>query len=177
MSGRSRSFDYDEAKRLRADGLTYAEIGKRLGVSGNAAAMACDPAFRKRQLAAAKKGIENARHPCFGGCGALVWGHISGRTGYCPTCLGARRNIVRHGTETEYSQGCRCEPCRLAASAAKRRRRVNSRVPCSHGCGTLVDSINRSDNTKPLECHRCANKRIVDTLRSEGRLGRRKVAA
>lgn len=157
--GRPRKFDWDEARRLRAEGLTYREIGERLGVSHHAVNCACDAAVRMRKRADTKRRLEASRVPCRGGCGVLVWMQ-GGRSGYCLSCLGERRRVVRHGTENEYRQGCRCEPCRLAASEAKRRRREQSRVPCSHGCGTLVDSINRRSPDKPPECRPCALRRI-----------------
>jgi hypothetical protein len=158
--GRPRSFDYDEAKRLRSEGLSYREIGRRLGVSDTAVQRACDPAYRRRQRASGERWIEEQRHPCFGGCGVLVWHHQAARSGYCRACFGERRNVVRHGTENEYRQGCRCRDCTTAAAEAKRRRRQKSRVPCSHGCGTLVDAINRAKPDKPPECRSCALRRI-----------------
>lgn len=159
--GRPRSFDYDEAKRLRKLGLSYDEIGVRLGVSTNAVARACDPAFRRRQDALSKRAIEELRHPCFGGCGVLVWGHVAG-SGYCRACFAERfqRREV-HGTECEYvTHGCRCGECTRAATEAKRMRRERSRVPCSHGCGRMVDGINRRTPNKPPECQSCATKRV-----------------
>jgi len=160
--GRPRAFDYDVARRLRKQGLTYRQIGDRLGVSGNAANRACNPAFNRRQQAKSKEAIEALRHPCFGGCGVLVWGHLTRSSGYCLKCYAERfwRHEV-HGTESGQCAGCRCEACRLAANEAKRLRRERSRVPCSHGCGTLVDSINRRDPSKPPECRPCSRRRIV----------------
>lgn len=85
----------------------------------------------------------------------------------CRECVD-RERAADHGTESRYSSGCRCDECRTAASAAKRERRIKSRVPCSHGCGTMVDWINRRQSGKPPECGPCSIKR----LRAEGRLGR-----
>ena len=44
-----RRFDWDEANRLRGEGATYAEIGRRLGVTGNAIYLACNSHARARQ--------------------------------------------------------------------------------------------------------------------------------
>lgn len=160
--GRPRSFDYDQAQALRAEGLTYMEIGRRLGVSANAAAKACDPAYRRRQNAATRRISETYREPCRGGCGVLVtYRGLKPSTGYCVDCLNERRRFEaemrdNHGTETRYTLGCRCLACRQAASAAKKRRREQSRVPCIHGCGRMVDSINRRNPGKPPECPACA---------------------
>lgn len=156
--GAPRRFDHDEARRLRAQGLTYHAIGLRLGVSDTAVARACDPRVRRNFALASRRRLEAQRTPCRGGCGLLVWTHRPGHSGYCRACLGERRNVARHGTETEYNQGCRCEACTAAATTARRRRRENTRVPCSHGCGTLVDSTNRRD--RPPECRPCAMARI-----------------
>lgn len=123
--GRPRSFDYDEARRLHALGLSYVEIGNRLGVSDTSVARACDAGYRRRQYANARANIEALKHPCFGGCGRLVWGHTEG-SGYCLACLGERRNVERHGTETEYVQGCRCKACTDASTAARRLRRQSN---------------------------------------------------
>ena len=43
-----RKFDWDEARRLRAQGYTYAAIATRLGVSTTAVIHACDPRQRLR---------------------------------------------------------------------------------------------------------------------------------
>lgn len=43
-----RRFDWDEARRLRRQGLAYEEIARRLGVTGAAVARVCDPRIRDR---------------------------------------------------------------------------------------------------------------------------------
>lgn len=40
-------FDHDEARKLRAEGLTYTEIGKRLGVTHAAVRRVCDDSVRE----------------------------------------------------------------------------------------------------------------------------------
>lgn len=167
---RPRAFDHDEARALRASGLVYSVIAERLGVSTNSVARACDTAYAKRQAAISKTLIEAKRRPCRGGCGVLVYDHYASgnRTGYCPTCLGEKRrevNGTHHGTEYEYRYGCRCGDCRRAMNAARAVRRKRTFVPCSHGCGTLVDPYNNRYPGKPPECHPCALKRIrADTV-------------
>lgn len=47
-----RRFDRDEARRLRDQGLTYAEVGRRLGVTREAIRYGLDPAARLRADAA-----------------------------------------------------------------------------------------------------------------------------
>lgn len=170
--GRPRAFDWDEAKRLRATGLTYKQIGERLGVSAHSVNCACNPALRRRQRAATRRLHESYAEPCRGGCGVLV-SYVGNRpsTGYCFDCWAARKRFEaemrdNHGTEARYKLGCRCAICREGASEAKRRRRLASRVPCSHGCGTLVDSINRRNPGKPPECRPCAHKRVLAEQRA-----------
>jgi hypothetical protein len=165
--GRPRAFDWDEAKRLRAQGLTYREIGERLGVSGQSVMCACDAAVRRRHRAQSRTLHESYRDPCRGGCGVLVsYRGLKPSTGYCKECWAERVRFEAemrdsHGTESRYTKlGCRCALCRAAASEAKRKRRERSRVPCSHGCGTLVDAINRRNPGKPPECQPCAMRRI-----------------
>jgi hypothetical protein len=48
---RQRTFDWDEAKRLRAEGLSYAKIGAALGVSYTAVYLAVNDEQRERQRA------------------------------------------------------------------------------------------------------------------------------
>jgi hypothetical protein len=77
----------------------------------------------------------------------------------CRACYD-RERAADHGTESRYTGGCRCDACRQAGSEAKRQRRIASRVPCSHGCGAMVDWINRRDPRKLPECRPCSNARI-----------------
>lgn len=76
----------------------------------------------------------------------------------CRDCENAEREAP-HGTESRYSR-CGCEECRAAAAEARRERRHAARVPCSHGCGTLVDSYNYHYPEKPPECRPCAMRRV-----------------
>jgi hypothetical protein len=50
---RSRSIDYDEARRLRAIGLSYREIARRMKTSPRVVARACDERQRLAQIVAA----------------------------------------------------------------------------------------------------------------------------
>lgn len=47
MSGRPQ-FDWAEARRLRAAGMSYTEIGRQLGVTGESARRVCDPEARAK---------------------------------------------------------------------------------------------------------------------------------
>lgn len=173
--GRPRAFDWDEAKRLRAQGLTYKEIGEHLGVSSHAAMCACNEKVRRKQRALSRKLIEDRKEPCRGGCGVLIHAHYGESreiSGYCRDCLSERRRFEAemrhsHGTESRYvNLGCRCPLCREAASQARRRRRERSRVPCSHGCGRMVDSTGRRNPSKPPECRPCSHARVIAERRA-----------
>lgn len=120
--GRPRKFDHDEARRLRAEGLTFTAIGQLLGVSYVAVSRACQDDLRARGDALSLAAHRRKRTPCRGGCGRLVWRTSTKRTGYCRQCLGALRQTAAHGTETRYKR-CDCDDCRKAASAARRVRR------------------------------------------------------
>jgi hypothetical protein len=50
--------------------------------------------------------------------------------------------------------------CRTCQTEVKRAWRERNKVPCSHGCGTLVDAKNRRDPDKLPECRPCAIARI-----------------
>lgn len=64
---RPRTFDYEEARRLRSTGLSYESIGQLLGVSDYSARMACNPGARERKRLQ-KRVTQTSR--CVG-CGAI----------------------------------------------------------------------------------------------------------
>lgn len=85
-----------EAQRLDAEGLSRAEIGRRLGVTGGCIHKWLHPdkaaEYNRKceaqpERAAAKRewDRENYKQPCKGGCGKEVWKHPS-QSGYCPQC-------------------------------------------------------------------------------------------
>lgn len=89
-----RKFDWDEARRLRAQGLSYGEIGRRLGVSATAIQRVCDAAYhardRARLAAQARRGI------CVD-CGAPASHNYSRPVARCKPCADARRPKVKDG--------------------------------------------------------------------------------
>lgn len=191
--GPARRFDYEEAQRLRASGLSYKAIGERLGVSDTAIYWACNPKQRARSFVITREW--QRRGTCIE-CGAQC-----SRTGgqplhrcrrcsdkarvttvrdtemECVTCkqwkpddafpLGRRRDQARRGRHRQ---------CRVCLTVAKRKWRERTRVPCSHGCGRMVEGKNRRKPDKPHECVPCATARITTMLIAEGRLGKRKAA-
>jgi hypothetical protein len=137
MRGRPRKFDHDEARRRHKAGETAAALAREFGVSHTAVLRAVNPKIRKRLDSYSLEYNRDHRTPCLGGCGRLVWTYATPEaSGYCPQCSGALRRTAPHGTETRYTgpDKCRCEPCRLAATAAKKARRNRHKVPCTN-CG------------------------------------------
>lgn len=55
--------------------------------------------------------------------------------------------------------------CRVCDSAVKRAYREKNKGPCAR-CGVPVDTVDRRDEAKPLECRRCAMKRIHASRRN-----------
>jgi hypothetical protein len=49
---------------------------------------------------------EHSRKPCRGGCGALVWTHVKGRTGYCIRCV--KERVFRHNVRADTLRCTRC---------------------------------------------------------------------
>lgn len=183
MSG-PRRFDHEEAYARWQAGELPSKIAASYGVSVSAVYQLIarrDPEKRKR-LNDYEREHQRAKlmKPCVRGCGRLAW-HMRGRSGVCAVCKRAEQHAEalaqdNHGTETRYKLGCRCDLCRAGVAAAKRRRREASRVPCSHGCGTLVDSINRRNPEKPPECRSCSHARVLVEFKGTGRFGRRAAA-
>lgn len=85
-------------------------------------------------------------------CGAPIWG-FAGRTGLCRPCLGRSRRTAEHGTESRYGRGCRCEACKAASAASRRKRRATPN-PAVHGTATSYGNGCRCD-----ECRQAATAR------------------
>lgn len=105
MANHTRKFDWDEAARLRAEGLSYAAIGRRLGVSASAVRLALNPDENARIAARASAWQANGICPDCGGpatrkkgtrthprngrcrpCAARVRAKVQDGHAYCPTC-------------------------------------------------------------------------------------------
>lgn len=168
-------FDHDVARARRAAGETYASIARDLGVSPTAVAYACDPVQRERS---AKRLAEWVRSGSCPDCGAPCTNRKGTRCQACATA--ARATSVRDGEL--YCSACdtwkpddafphsraervrvrrgRHTMCRACLTEQKRDWRARNKVPCSHGCGRMVDGKNRPNPNKPPECHSCATKRV-----------------
>lgn len=160
-----RTFDWDEAKRRYEAGETQTALAEEYGVSTRAVWWACHPDKYKASFARSAVWLREHRVPCRGNCGKLVYmhsthwssgGHRGKRSGLCMQCLAKQqREQAIHGSEGVY-KWCRCDLCRIAASTERAVRRERSKIPCSHGCGTLV----HKPVGKSPECHPCSVKRL-----------------
>lgn len=83
----------------------------------------CRDAAADRQADYAR--LRSMREPC-PGCG----GYKDFRARQCRACDDRERRAAC-GTERSRRNGCRCDRCREAASAARNARRHRRRVPCS----------------------------------------------
>lgn len=175
MRGRPRSFDYDECRALYATGdWTQPELMERFGVSSHAIQYALNPTAR----AYSKRKQLSYRLPC-PECGALVTKPFGEKkatfTGLCVSCLGKLRSTaVRSDSlhcarcdewkpdsafprnRSEKAHRGRHRVCRSCNTAMRREYRERNKVPCSHGCGTLV--LHETGGKDP-ECHPCAMAR------------------
>jgi hypothetical protein len=168
-----RKFDWDEAARLRERGMPVRVIAAKFGVSAAAVYLALDPALRARDHVRTAQWQRSGTCPecgspctrgyrCRGCANRAQATSVRPAALHCVTCGewkpdeafprdAAKTNVVRRGRHRQ------CRPCN---TEEKRRYRERNRQPCSHGCGTLVDTVDRRDKTKPLECRACANRRI-----------------
>lgn len=147
-----RKFDYDAAKRRFLAGEPKASIARSFGVTPTSIARAVDPVVRKRMAIAAEEYLRRSRPTCLGGCGKLVWMHNKSKnpTGYCSECLAKKRReerVPKHGTESEYTLGCRCDLCRQASRVGREARRSRrwvklqgGAVPAEHGTEWMYNS-------------------------------------
>lgn len=101
--GRPRAFDHDEAKRLRATGMTYRAIGELLGVTDQSVRVACNPDVRKYYSDMQKK-LRYYHKPC-PQCAKPMSRYNA--KGLCRSCWGiSKRGPIRPDM-------LRCSLCRL----------------------------------------------------------------
>ena len=159
---RPRKFDWNEARRLRAQGLTYAEIGRRLGVSDYAIKYACSDATARQAIS----GRSNHRGLTCADCGREVTGSIRRR---CLRCAGlAQATSVRpdelhchrcsewkpdgmfpHDAGTRLARRGRHRVCRACQAGVKREWRERHSATCerceAHAARTAGEARSPAD--------------------------------
>lgn len=160
---RPRAFDWDEARRLQAEGLTYTAIAKRLGVRYQSVRRACDEAVRERIAAYQRTGV------C-PDCGTQTTRYAGGVSSRCPRCAGKRAaTTVRPDT----LQCLRCRewkpdsafPRNRGGALVRRGRHDSCRV-----CGTVIRREYRERHKIP--CESCGKPRLPAGEKGSG-IGRR----
>lgn len=98
----TRKFDWDEAARMHASGMSKAAIARQLGVSTTAVAIALDPEMRERYARRAHEWTRDGRCP---DCGGKATRHGPKQL-HCRRCASLRRiTTVREDT-------LRCTTCK-----------------------------------------------------------------
>lgn len=96
MANYRRKFDWEEAKRLRATGLTYEKVAATLGVSEMAVYLALNPEVRVRQEEMRREWVKSGT--CTDCGGAATRGYGPNRRGRCRACFAKQRTTsVRDG--------------------------------------------------------------------------------
>lgn len=159
-----RAFDHEEANRLRQQGWTYSAIAERYGVSHTAVVRVCQPRTRARMAEQTLEYLRRRRRPCKGGCGQLVWTN-GVRTGYCQSCLNARKAAANPDIREDE---LRCTKCRAwkpdeefpTYRPVKARR---GRNPQCRSCNAAVRRKNRHEHPERERetCERSRAKRGV----------------
>lgn len=194
MKGRPRTFDYHEARRLRAEGVTYQAIADKFGVSDSAVYLAVNPDARAKMI---ERGGEWQRRGICIKCGGPCTRTAGQPAHRCRRCFAIDMAVsVREGElqcvkcrdwkpDTEFPRS-RAEParrgrhsqCRACTTEAKRIYREKTKVPCSGGCGTLVTTVDRRDKSKPPRCLPCAMQAVYGyTTDGHAALGTRRDTA
>lgn len=185
-----RKFDHDAARVRHAAGEKIADLASEYGVTTSAVYLIVTPGARERQVAAARRYHTAVCERCGGRACALVGGKLKnnpdGRL-LCVHCRGIVRrenvSLAADGTVLRlWCSTCRSwkppaafgrgtlyrdlrdggfhKTCRSCLTVLKRDWRDRNKVPCSHGCGTLVDGKNLRQPGKAPECGPCSLKRI-----------------
>lgn len=181
MSGRvyERKFDWDEARRLRKEGMTYVEIASLMGVSATAVRIACD------QRARATSYVNSAEYARSGVC--VDCGGRMSRNSTRPQlrCLSCHHRFLRETAPTVRDTELRCFKCERwlpdlafphdrnnlarrgrhrectdCQTAARRAYRERHKVPCVNcGAPRLAASETKPGMRKTGLCVACYQQR------------------
>lgn len=136
--GRPRSFDHDEARRLRADGMPARAIGERLGVSHTSVYRALYPNHPSYSAEKARVYLYSATCPDCGGernryrarcqgCAAKAQTKVADGRAYCPACSTWKPLADFSPSKWRATRGVHGE-CRACDSARRRAYRARHRV-------------------------------------------------
>jgi len=170
-----RKFDHEEARRRHAAGETFKQIAETLGVSHGAISYAVTPGAAGRMTARTSSWQKGGICP---ECGGPCSRNRSVSAHRCMACAAKARITTVRATElycgdckswlpdnsfprnrSETHRRGRHDVCRSCTTIRKRDYRERHKVPCSHGCGRMVESKGRRYPDRPPECHPCANAR------------------
>jgi hypothetical protein len=175
-----RKFDHTEARRRYRAGESGPALAREYGVTPQAIYFAVSARVRAAQSASQWKRLRSVCSDCGQPCSFNRYIQERPR---CRACFviaqttNVRDDALRCGTCREwkwdtafpYSRAKRCEhrrgrhaQCRECCTKLRRAYRERNKVPCSHGCGTMVLHENGG---KAPECHPCAVARINSRLR------------
>lgn len=170
---RLRRFDWDEARRRHANGESLTSLAAEYGVTATAVWRVMDSERLARGYARNAAWIRAGQCPDCGGpatrhrkdavcrcraC-AIKAAATSARDGelQCVTCRRWKPDSSFPHHRGQPGRRYRHSCCRACLTEQRRAYREARKVPCSHGCGTLVLHENGG---KPPECHPCAVRRI-----------------
>lgn len=140
---RTPKFDWEQARRLHATGLNFAEIGRQLGVTGSAIERVCKPErlAGTRAYSASRSAIHNSTFKSLCECGRRQRWHgkpcrlchaesqitsVRETTLYCSRCEEWKPDAQFSVNRSHPHRRSRCDWCRECDARAKReyRRRL-----------------------------------------------------
>lgn len=183
MSGRAyeRKFDWDEARRLRATGLSYAEIARRLGVSDSAVNRVCNPALMNATALRLSQFFVRKCHYCGGRAVHNPYSPNAHHVPRCRDCFNEQKATSVRDTELHcalcdtwkpdndfpWSRAAalqrrgRHQTCRACCTRARQEYRERHKAPCAC-CGSpaLPPNEKTTRGTSYPRCRDCYRARI-----------------
>lgn len=148
-----RKFDHDEARRLRAEGQTYAALAERFGVTTNAIYIVCNPAGRAAAYAASRRYHEHVCAYCGEKCSWNRFANLHHDVPRCHRCFALQQGSsakpdVLHcwackqwkpdddfpmtgGPANQIARRGRHRQCRSCNTKARQAYRQRHKVPCA----------------------------------------------
>lgn len=150
-----RKFDWDEARRLRAEGWTYASLADRYGVSPTGVQRVCDERLRARM---SRQAAERQRSTCIE-CGApCSWNRYQQDHPRCRECFQFLRRTTHEYDPSGKLVAIRCVTCRewkKPDAYARDRMRPEGR---HHQCGSCSTIARREYRHRHAEADRAYHR-------------------